>query len=364
MVSPELLDYIRQHKAAGTSDGEISSSLITAGWPKPDVDAAMQQLAVTVMPPPAPPMAAATLAQPQAAHMGASPAPAATQPAGTPAKYQLPGTKQLLTEAWAMWHEHYRMIVLFTVLQVALTVITGLVAPEALKGSVVRSAAFSPAGVVLYVVQWIMSSLFYIAILRAFHGKSRGESLGVSLYSSLKYILPFVLVGILQAFVAFGSLVLVIGPMLAAVWFIFVPNIIVNEGIHGMNAIVRGRELTRDRWWVITGYGLLLTVIAWILAIPFIIVIGIAYALSGGNTVVQQAFGTLMVGLLGYYAIGWQVSLYNHLRIARGPIEPFPKPGQMKWYWILAALGLLLPIIFIITVGATLFAFYLHSGKS
>jgi uncharacterized membrane protein len=164
--------------------------------------------------------------------------------------------------------------------------------------------------------------------------------------------------------VALGGLVTIIVPILASAWSVFITVILIEENRRGMSVIVRAREFTRNRWWLIFGYLFMNGIIIVLLFLPFIIAGGVLMAMVGTSTGATQILSlifTAIVSVIPFYLVVWTVCLYQHLKAKRGHAEPFPKPGQMKWYWILFGLGMLLPVIIISLMSYR--AFFALTGR-
>ena len=172
-----------------------------------------------------------------------------------------------------------------------------------------------------------------------------------SLLSTRKLILPFVWLGALQAAVMCGSLMLFfVGSVLFAVWMMFAPYIVADEDVRGMCAIVKSRELIRGRWWMMLGYLGALGLAGWAAGL---IVTGVPQIFGASAGMTSFLNGALSVVTVPF-SFCYQVVLYRHAKASRGDIGTFPKPGQMKWYWIVALLGPISAIVGFIAVSGLL----------
>lgn len=154
---------------------------------------------------------------------------------------------------------------------------------------------------------------------------------------------------ILTALVVYGGFLLFIIPGIIISFLVYFSQYVyVKEGIHGLDALLRSRDLVKGKWWDVAG---LLILIGLMFLATFLIlggVIGLISGLIGDSPTTEFLFALIFqlisagVTLMGMH-IGMEV--YKSLASAR-PMIPGTPPATDKWkYRLLAASGIIFPLI-------------------
>jgi hypothetical protein len=342
-TTPELIDYIRQQLASGTAREQLVTTLLTQGWQQADLDEAFAA-ASGAPKPPAPPT-------PQQAAQLASLDEMASRPA-------MPGAVALTKDAFALFRVSVWRLLGLSLLGVlgmgaALIAVMTLYAIANLVGNatgsiVVMQVLRSVLGLVGIVVivggmMWLTVAS-YVYILRA----DMASGIRAAFGAARPHIIPFLWLGLLQGAVTLGgTMLLLFGALTFGIWMCFAQFVLLDEGIRGMQAIVKSRELVRGRWWRTLGYISFL----YLISIVATIVISIIASIIDDSGIVNGVLSGIFNFFFAPFALCYMTVFYRHMKASRGVISPFPKPGQMKWYWIVALLG---PIM--AAVGGLVFA--------
>lgn len=256
---------------------------------------------------------------------------------------QLPGSQALLQEAWALFRANALRLIgisllgLLPMLLVPLLFVAGMTA-----GSAITAVA---AGIAMFVLALAIAVWSGAASLLLLLRPDAAKDVPSAFVAARPFLLAFLWVAVLQSALAFGGLFLfLVGSVVFSVLAFFAPLILVDENLRGMRAIVKSRELMRGRTWRVAGYFLLIGFVFWVASL---VVSGIP-ALLGASKDAVEFFNGVFGIVAGPFAICYQVVLYRHVKASAPDIGAFPKPGQMKWYWIVACLG---PVMAALIVG-------------
>jgi hypothetical protein len=156
-----------------------------------------------------------------------------------------------------------------------------------------------------------------------------GSELGVveAFRRGRRYLWPMAWVlAIFTGLVAGGMLAGVLPALLFLVWCSFGVYILMEEDRRGMDAVLASREYVRGRWW--ETFGRLLVI--WLLSS----LIGII------------PFAGPLLSIFFYpYAMLFTAAVYHDLRSGKGEVTPGAGPGIRMLWWIIAAVGLLAPLV-------------------
>lgn len=198
----------------------------------------------------------------------------------------------------------------------------------------------SVIALVLYVMM-LGASLYIIS-----ERQSRTISLGEAFLWVKKNIWGLVWVYVLAASATYGGFLLFIIPGIIVSFFVYLSQYVyVKEGVHGLDALLRSRDLIRGNWWLVVGrlvkVGLMFLGVFLILGLLAGLFISIIYEDSSTSelvlTLVMQFISSCTV-LMGLH-IG--MDLYSHLALAR-PIGKGIQSISDRWkYQVLVALGFL-----------------------
>lgn len=165
---------------------------------------------------------------------------------------------------------------------------------------------------------WMFASFIYLIKNRDNVAEATWQNAmtrGGTMYKSMFYL------GALAGLAIYGSLITFILPLFFSIWFYFAGYIMVNEGVKGIEALLRSHYLVRGVWWKTVGRGMVLVAI-----------VAIAYTLtylSMGIPVIGWWVYLLLVAVLGFFAIPFCV-VYEQMRyedlsaLSRSlPFQPF-----------------------------------------
>ncbi len=143
-------------------------------------------------------------------------------------------------------------LVIFAPLLTATLYLTlGKPSPQLLWGGILCGGLFGLLG-----GGWMIASMFN-------HICNPNIGIFTALNQGRKQFLPFVvLLLLLGLLITGGTLLLILPGILFTVWFFFCHYILAEEGLRGLQALERSRQLVRGHWWAVFGRFALLLLIA------------------------------------------------------------------------------------------------------
>jgi hypothetical protein len=118
--------------------------------------------------------------------------------------------------------------------------------------------------------------------------------------------------------------------ILFAVWFAFCMYVLLEEDRRGMDALLASREYVRGHWW--NTFGKLLVV--WLIS-----------AAAGLIPFVGQIFSLLFTPFFMLFML----AMYRDLKAVHGAAKVETSSGALLFWWALAVIGLVLPLIALAT---------------
>jgi len=280
------------------------------------------------------------------------PVPPPTQPAGTPSQTVPPIRKTpppkptpppsnglmdiggLFNESWQIFQSRfatliglYLLSIVAFILPVAVSSVLAMFAGMAKGGS-----TFILAGMVGLFVGVYLGFRCFAAFLHAIVDDQL--NFGDALKKGNEIILPLMWVGFLTSLIIGGGFILLIIPgVIFIVWFFFAQFILVQEGVHGMSALLKSREYVRGEWFNVTLRLLLVWAASLLLgAIPLA--------------------GPILYIVFFPYIMIFHYLVYRDLRRMKGDV-PFPcsTSDKIKWPAVSLAGLIIVPIVLISFVG-------------
>lgn len=348
MLTPELVDYIRQMKAAHNSRDAITKTLLGQGWDHADIDLAFVEAdargPVTETPSPAASDASAAMSVGDGNLLTASAAPAsdATRggggatipPISLPSQNApMPSAAAMVKESLGLLRRTWWKVLLITIIGF-LPIVPGLLlftAGTILSAGLLAAVLFPLLMLLLVLAQvWAQGASMVVAL------ENGSPSIGAALKRSGSLIFALVWIAVLQMMFAFsGMLLLLVGQVVFSVWFAFAAFIVLEGDARGMTALMRSREYVRGRWWMTAGYILLL---GGVILLANMVLTGIP-TLLGASEEFVGLFSFVFSMLVMLFSVAYMTTLYRHLKRTSRDLGEFPKPGQRGKYWLLAALG-------------------------
>lgn len=184
------------------------------------------------------------------------------------------------------------------------------------------ATGFGWAFAVVILVAIVTNALLSAGVTRATVQHLSGEKsdFAQALGTSLQFVVPLIIIGILQGLGIMLGLILLIVPgiILALAWSVVVPAFVTEKtGLTG--AFGRSYELTKDNWlnlfvlFLVTG--IVIGIIGWIIGI-------IATMIGGGNLYITLTINSIWELLTTIFYVTMGASVYVELRNVKEGIEP------------------------------------------
>jgi len=128
--------------------------------------------------------------------------------------------------------------------------------------------------IILAIIFWAVSIFISMwggaALLYAISREDAEIKIIDSFKSSLRLVFPYAWIGILIALaIGLGFILLIIPGLIFGIWFAFAPYIFFKEGIKGVDALKKSKELVKGNWWKVFGRGFVLSLITMLVGIVF-----------------------------------------------------------------------------------------------
>lgn len=279
MVSQQLLDYIKQQSSLGKGKEELTQSLLKNGWQLPDIEQAF-----------------ATIANPSAVP--------------TPVGGNLPKARQILNEAWEIYKNRFKTLILIRLVPLLATLGFGLIFGVGFIGTSKISSQnlnLGLGGLAVMLVALII--LIYISlwstVAQLMAIKNQAEDIGFkeAFQRSQGMIGIFFATGLLVGLAVLGGFILLIVPgIIFCLWFSQTPYIVMEENLANTSALKRSKYYIKGRMSEVFGKFFYIGIITLGLTILF----GLIPFL--GN--VFSLFWTPLVTVYCY-------QLYRHLKATR-----------------------------------------------
>lgn len=251
---------------------------------------------------------------------------------------QLTPTTDLFAGTWQRYKE--RALPLLAVIVIGMALTSGILVAATLflvlAGIILTHLAGGTAAMVflavsasllftiaLVVALWCQTALLVIIvdeeqnIIQAFqHGWKKVWSMG--------WVLS-IFAGILLT----GFTAAILPGILFLVWFSFCGFILLQENTTGLDSLLKSREYVRGYGWAVLARMLPVWLVMMIISlVPFL--------------------GILLSILFTPFAMLYFLSLYRELREIRGPVQLQTALGTRLFWWVLAVIGFILPLIAIL----------------
>jgi hypothetical protein len=358
-MSPELIAAVKERLELGHPESEIKEELRGAGYDEQTIAQVYQQAQTESAAPtvtPAIPLAPATTS-------------AADANSVSPQSAVLPGAVDLFQNGWAFALRRFDLVAL-------------LAAPFAVLGVLnylLDSTVYDQQTPVLIGgMALVLAAVFYfvnLATLLFAVSKVDERSVGYSeaLTWAKRHGWGLALVYLLSALVLMGGYVLWIIPgVIVSMYIFFAQYVFAEEGITGMAALLRSRDLVRNNWWAIAARLFLLGLLSLLLYFAYVLVAGILIGITGLSGVsVEESEAGIMIGLVFGVAaqivsavvtvIGMHAGRDMYRSLAQ--VQPVAAVPTRKWVYVtLAGIGLVAPAVLIVGM-LTLFSLGSESEK-
>lgn len=329
-MTPELHEYIRAHRAAGSSDEAIQAELIKAGWNPHDVATALGN------------------------HL--PPVPGA--PTENVAATGLPSFGDLLSSAWSTYKNNSRVLVGISALPIAAFAVLGFLggASAAIisRTGLANNALTIVLGVVLVVAVFLfvlyLSFWSQVSLLIAIRDADQKPGLKHSYTQASHLVWGFIGTALLGALVTMGGFILFAIPgIIFAFWYFFATYVKVDEGVGGLGALVRSRHYAKGNVWGMLWRSMVLGLIIWVPYFLLAIAIGIINHFAKLHPFIAQiplfVYQVLVAPLVTCFA-------YSLFRGARATKAGQPAPAYSHgWltFWAIFG-GILVPLMILSSV--------------
>ena len=250
MVTPQLLDYVRQQLAAGIPKEEISKALLLMNWPVADINEAFASLD---NPPPAP--------------SPAQPAQPVQSAAAAAAEHKLIPIGRLLGDSLSLYKERFGVVVALLAIPYVLYLAS-------------RFWSGSMLGIVLALIGFVTIIITITAVVSAI---AKNTGFFDSFKQGLRLFFPVLWVGILLELSVLGGFILFIIPgIILSVWFSLSIFTLVIENKRGTRALFQSSAYVRGYWWAVLGRLLLVNLIVYIPLLALEVLISLAFGGTAG----------------------------------------------------------------------------------
>lgn len=323
-MNPELIAAVKERLALGHTPEMVKEELKQAGYDEGVIDHIIQEAQVATIPSPV--------------------------PAG---RAVLPEVGELLSVGWSFTKRYSVLVVLLSLPLLAL-LIPAYFFGKGMTGETADLAFFGTiAGIIMYVVYFLLiAAVLRIAVL---DDGSRAIPLK-EVWGWVKTNVSGLLwVFVLSAFVVWGGLVLFVIPGIIVAILIYLSQYVYAvEGVRGMNALLRSRELVQGYWGALAGRVVLVGLVFMGILIGFGIVIGIIAAAVGMDTwensvweLAMNLIGQVVSAVATLVSIKIGAELYRALSFVKPATAVVTTEARGK-YVTLAWLGFFAPILFIV----------------
>lgn len=326
-----MLDYIRHQRSLGKSDADIKQALAASGWPEANIAAGFAQ------------------------------ADGHAMPGGTAPMTEVPRAKELLKQAWEIYKQRWKTLVLIglipTLAGIALMLVVGGGAAGGFylsKALNINLWALGIVGVLIIIAAVI--ALIYLSVWGAvamlFAIKDHQEQLGwkeafkrsrhkINDFFTTQFLVGIIIAGIVLATVLLGfvlpnalklpngaSILLMIAAGIAGLvlavmlgmWYSQSAYVVVSENLKNMAALNRSKHYVQGRIGLVFGklffIGLIYILIFIVLAIIAGIIGGMG-AMTKGDNGVMNILNNLISVFLGPLATIYYFLLYKALAATR-----------------------------------------------
>jgi hypothetical protein len=291
--------------------------------------------------------------------------PSVPAPDAASANPSLLGVLDLWSNAWAIFKERFKTIVLVLLPLFIVQAILFLSLVFVLGAENLIFPTDTAASLFIWIVGlWVTISLLYVIV-----SGEKKMSAGEALRKGARKVVPYLWVAILGGMITVGGIFLFLVPgIIFAVWFSLAFYILIVEDQRGMNALFRSKQLVIGYWWSVFGRLLFVGIISY-LAIVIVgilagVLVGVSFVQFAGDGLQSESFFTgslvvfggmrlfleffqLLVGALG---LVFGMLLYKDLKRVKGN-PAFEEPSsktKLKYIAVGLAGLMLIPIMGIV----------------
>ncbi len=174
----------------------------------------------------------------------------------------------------------------------------------------------------------------------------------------------FFLVSILVSLVTItGTMLLIVPGIILAVYLLFAQYAFANEGVRGLNALARSRQLAAGHWWKLAGTLFMVGLISFFGTFIIELVAGASTLFSTGDSLTVTISDILTIPLdtfLTVFTFAVMASIYRRLAVKAGPYNEAEMVSKKKTYKIMAWLS---PLILVLGVLLTVVLASLNSSS-
>ena len=318
-MNQQIIDYIKQQRAAGLNDHKIKQALLDAGWKESEISGSFDGL--------------------NNSGKAAS---------GPQSLTKLPGAIDLFTEAWEFYKKRFKIFVgIMAIPTIFLVVLSGglVFVTTGLEGSeneLMIGGIITVAMMVLMLVGSIVQAWGQVALLVAINSKGK-ISVSDAYREGLKKIIPYWWVGFLAGFIAMGGYFLFFIPgIIFSVWFALAVYVLIAEDVKGMDAVMKSKEYVRGNWGEVFWYFLFIGIAY--AGISFLITLAL---IPFNQPIISTVLFYVLFLFFGPLVVVYSFFVYKKIKVARGFFTFSPSQGQKTGLIIVGILGALAMMIFI-----------------
>lgn len=232
----------------------------------------------------------------------------------------IPFGQELLVDAWSKFKEIWQKLVwagviipLFPaavlVVLVSLFIVSSWISPEMVVIKTIFQAGLSLliAADVLALIYCAVSGLY----AQIFLIKESNLSVREAFDKSRKYFWRYIWLTIISAIVIMVGFILVVIPgIVFSIWFSFAFYVLVFEGVGGIAALKRSRNLVRGFWWTVLARLIVISLLGAIASALFNLIMQPGIVILNGITGGVISLGLPWLGLLVIYLLlAWAISV-------------------------------------------------------
>lgn len=268
MINQDLVSFIQTELASGSTHAEIKKTLLAKGWSETVIEDSF--------------LAAQTV------------------------EARLPGTWQLLKEAWLLFEKNFWKFVLTLLAPTALSVLLLAVTGPHTSGRILVWI------LVWCVVMLVVESLAQLTLLHLIIHNDKQMSVGAAFKQSLHLLPAYWWIGCLTTFFVIGGYVLFAVPgILFGLWFCFASFVLVAEHTVGLKALV----VSRDYVW---GHSIEIFIRLLALSCLIFLAVGLLRLGMPGNSETTKSIGSLIsFTVIGPLFFCFMYRIFEHLRLLK-----------------------------------------------
>ncbi len=271
----------------------------------------------------------------------------------------LPGPAVILKQAWSLYKQRFGTFLGITVIPMLVMTAFGLLSAAGGFLAVTKPGLGSfglllVLGVVLFIVALVIFPWGLLALLFAVKDSTENIGVGTAFRRAWGKIRSYYWITILMTLILVGGLMLLIVPgIVFMIWFGFAMFVLVDEGLKGMDALLKSREYVRGQWWGIFGRLLVM----WLLAIVVAMIQAIILK-TVSSEATKQLVQFLVSLFLTPFIISYTYILYQNLKTLKGGTVRVEAGSQKTIFILIGILGLAAPIILTFLLASSESSFF------